>query len=71
MAPLAVFGLSIQELLVILGILVLLFGAKRIPEVARGLGQGIRGFRSSLKGDDEEEEEAEETKQVPEKSSKS
>jgi TatA/E family protein of Tat protein translocase len=30
---------------------VFLFGAKRIPEIARGLGEGIRGFRSSLRGD--------------------
>ncbi len=52
MAPLAVFGLSIQELLVILAILVLLFGARKIPDIARGMGEGIRGFRTSLKGDD-------------------
>ena len=55
MVPLAVFGLSFQELLVILAILVVLFGARRIPEIARGLGEGIRGFRSSLKGDGETE----------------
>ena len=55
MAPLAFFGLSVQELLVILAILVVLFGARRIPEIARGLGEGIRGFRTSLKGDDESE----------------
>jgi sec-independent protein translocase protein TatA len=55
-APLAVFGLSVQELLVILAILVVLFGARKIPEIARGLGEGIRGFRSSLKGGDESED---------------
>ena len=59
MAPLAIMGLSIQELMVILLIVLLLFGAKKIPEIARGLGEGIRGFRSTLKGDDAESESAE------------
>jgi sec-independent protein translocase protein TatA len=50
MAPLAVFGsLGLPEILLILLIVVFLFGARRIPEIARGLGEGIRGFRSSLK----------------------
>jgi len=49
----AIFPLGLQELLVILAILVVLFGARKIPELARGLGEGIRGFRTSLKGDDE------------------
>lgn len=52
MAPLAIFGtFGFQELLVILLIVVFLFGARKIPEVAKGLGEGIRGFRASLKGD--------------------
>jgi sec-independent protein translocase protein TatA len=41
-----------MELLVILLIAVLLFGGKKIPEVAKGLGEGIRNFKSSLKGDE-------------------
>jgi len=41
------------ELLIILAIVVLLFGAKRIPELAKGLGEGIRNFRTGMKGDDE------------------
>ena len=49
----AIFPLGLQELLVILAIVVVLFGARKIPELARGLGEGIRGFRTSLKGDDE------------------
>jgi sec-independent protein translocase protein TatA len=42
-----------SELLIILAIVVLLFGAKRIPELAKGLGEGIRNFRTGMKGDDE------------------
>jgi sec-independent protein translocase protein TatA len=41
------------ELLVILGLAVLLFGGSKIPEVAKGLGQGIRNFKSALKNPDE------------------
>ena len=55
MAPLAIMGLSIQELTVILLIILVLFGARRIPEIARGLGQGIRDFRGSLKGENDAE----------------
>jgi sec-independent protein translocase protein TatA len=45
-------SIGMTELLVILAIAVLLFGGKKIPEVAKGLGEGIRNFKASLKGDD-------------------
>ena len=40
------------ELLIILVVAVLLFGGKKIPELAKGLGEGIRNFKTSLKGDE-------------------
>ena len=40
-----------MELVVILAIAVLLFGGKKIPEVAKGLGEGIRNFKDSLKAE--------------------
>jgi sec-independent protein translocase protein TatA len=53
MAPLALFGtFGFQELIIVLLIVVFLFGARRIPEIAKGLGEGIRGFRTSLKGEE-------------------
>ena len=53
MMPLGLLGpLGGWELLVILLIVVLLFGSRRIPELARGLGEGIRNFRSSVKEPD-------------------
>ncbi len=45
------------ELLIILGIAVLLFGGRKIPEVAKGLGEGIRNFKHALKGGEEKGDE--------------
>jgi sec-independent protein translocase protein TatA len=42
-------GLSGTELLVVLGVAVLLFGGKKIPEVAKGLGEGIKNFKQAMK----------------------
>ncbi|QOY54326.1 twin-arginine translocase TatA/TatE family subunit [Candidatus Sulfurimonas marisnigri] len=43
------------ELLIILAIVVLLFGAKKIPDLAKGLGKGIKNFKSEMKEIDEVE----------------
>jgi len=50
--------IGMPELLVILGVAVLLFGGKKIPELAKGLGEGIRNFKTSLKGEPEKPAEA-------------
>lgn len=47
------FGLGATELLIILGIVVLLFGARRLPEIGSGLGKAIKNFKSGVSGDDE------------------
>jgi sec-independent protein translocase protein TatA len=47
-------GLSGTELLVVLGVAVLLFGGKKIPEVAKGLGEGIKNFKQAIKETNEE-----------------
>ncbi|HJR90774.1 MAG TPA: twin-arginine translocase TatA/TatE family subunit [Aeromicrobium sp.] len=49
------------EILIILGIVVLLFGAKKLPELARGSGEALRIFKSEVKGDDETKPQALET----------
>jgi sec-independent protein translocase protein TatA len=41
-----------MEILAILVVALLLFGGKKIPELAKGLGQGIRNFKESLKGEE-------------------
>jgi len=44
--------IGLSELLVILLILVVLFGATKIPQLGKGLGEGIRNFKKGLRGDD-------------------
>ena len=55
------FGLGVPEMLLILVIIVLIFGTSRIPELGRGLGEGIRNFKKSLRSGEEEEEEKKKT----------
>jgi sec-independent protein translocase protein TatA len=50
------------ELLIILGIVILLFGVGRLSKIGSELGQGIRAFRTGLKGDDQENKEEGEEK---------
>ena len=43
------FGFGTQELIIILIIVVIIFGANKIPQLGKGLGEGIRNFKSSIK----------------------
>ena len=42
--------------MIVLLVIVLLFGAKRIPELAKGLGSGVKNFKKAIKEDDEDQE---------------
>jgi sec-independent protein translocase protein TatA len=44
------FGISIWELMILLIVLLLIFGAKRLPEMGRSLGKGMREFKDSVTG---------------------
>ena len=47
-------GIGIPELLIILAIIIVIFGASRLPEIGRGIGKGIRNFKDATKeGPDE------------------
>ena len=49
----ALFGpIGIPEMLIILLIIILIFGASRLPEIGKGIGQGIKNFKSSVKDTD-------------------
>ena len=52
-------GPGMREILVIAILILLLFGAKRIPEFMKGLGSGIKEFKKSMKEDDKENDNTE------------
>lgn len=64
MCPSAAFlligSLGTPEILIVIVVAVVLFGGKKIPELAKGLGEGIRNFKTTMK----EEEKVEDKKQV-------
>jgi sec-independent protein translocase protein TatA len=60
-------GLGPTELIIIVGIIVLLFGAKKLPELARGSGRALRIFKAETKGlmdDDDDDEKTPEQRQI-------
>ena len=50
-------NIGLPEILVVLVIALIIFGPKRLPELGRSVGKGIREFRSSISGNDDDEEE--------------
>jgi sec-independent protein translocase protein TatA len=64
-----VLGLGAPELLIIIGILVLLFGAKKLPELARGSGRALRIFKAETKGllDDDDKDATPEQREINER----
>ncbi len=57
------FGLGTTELIIILVIVILIFGVNKIPQLGKGLGEGIRNFKSSIKAAQEPEEKPKSDKQ--------
>jgi sec-independent protein translocase protein TatA len=56
------FGLGVPELLLILVIIVVLFGASRLPQLGKGLGEGISNFKDGLRSKDAKTPSIEEKK---------
>jgi sec-independent protein translocase protein TatA len=50
-----IMGLGVQELMIILVIILVLFGSTRIPQILGGLGEGIRSFKKGIRDDEEKE----------------
>lgn len=48
---------GLTEILIILGIALLLFGAGRLADIGKGLGEGIRNFKKGIREDDDEDED--------------
>lgn len=64
METILAFGLGGTELMIICGVIVLIFGASKIPQLMRGMGQGINEFKKGLK---EGDSEAAQEKKIEEK----
>ena len=47
------FGIGLPELIIILVIVLVIFGAGKLPEIGSGLGKGIKNFKKATKGEDE------------------
>ena len=68
MSPLLIGGLGTTELLLILAVIVLLFGATKLPDLARGSGRALRIFKAETKGlmDDDDEVKVDPVARTPE-----
>ena len=61
------FGIGMPELIVILVIVLIIFGAGKLPQIGEGIGKGIRNFRKATKDKDEIDVTPEKTEEIPEK----
>ena len=58
-------GLGMTELLIILVIVLIIFGAGKLPEIGAGLGKGMRNFKRSVSGEADDDDMKEEDKELP------
>ncbi len=63
------FGLGVQEIMLILLIALFFYGGEKIPEIAKGLGKGLREFKRAMDQVDDDEKEKERPMKVVSKSS--
>lgn len=53
--PLAILGLGPAEIILVLVVLLIIFGAGRLPQIGSSLGKGLQNFRKGLKGEEEKD----------------
>jgi sec-independent protein translocase protein TatA len=66
MTTLAIAGLGTTELLIILAVIILLFGASKLPELARGSGRALRIFKAETKGLHDDDDDVDDATATPE-----
>jgi sec-independent protein translocase protein TatA len=59
------FGIGIWEMLILLLVLLLVFGPKRLPEMGRQLGKGMREFKDSVTGSGKDEDDLDRSSELP------
>ena len=62
MAPLFIGGIGMQEVLLIVLVVLLFFGGKKIPELMKGIGKGVRSFKEGMNSVEKEIEDTEQKK---------
>ena len=60
-SPLVILSLSAQHIIIVAIVLLLFFGGKKIPELMKGLGSGIKEFKDAVKEDDKKTEDSNKT----------
>ncbi|MBO5771281.1 MAG: twin-arginine translocase TatA/TatE family subunit [Alistipes sp.] len=63
MTNLLIFGIGTTEIILIVLIIVLLFGATKIPALMRGIGQGVKSFRDGMEGKEDTTDKKESSKE--------
>lgn len=63
MTNLLIFGIGTTEIILIVLIIVLLFGATKIPALMRGIGQGVKSFRDGMEGKEDTTDKKEDSKE--------
>lgn len=63
----ALLMIGMQELLIIALVILLLFGGRKIPELMRGLGKGVKSFKEGMEGKDEPSSESDDNQNPQEK----
>ncbi|WP_407420590.1 twin-arginine translocase TatA/TatE family subunit [Barnesiella intestinihominis] len=62
MTPLFIGGIGMQEVLLIVLVVLLFFGGKKIPELMKGIGKGVRSFKEGMNNIEKEVEDSEQKK---------